>query len=391
MNNTLDIKNHIYRNVGDLVQKRIDHLQIGHKMQDLPPELWHESFKFYMNDPTRKGGPNMRIIKLDPDRPSLTVTGYIFNKFVHPYENRYITVREAARLQGFPDELEFIGSLSSTQQQVGNAVPVHLAKAVLQSVTMVLKKANVVENNLLTALSLFSGAGGFDLGAEQVNLNGCKIETKLCTDLWHDACLTLKNYFNERIKIVESDITKIEKPSYFYQIHTQTKSLPDIIYGGPPCQSFSQAGKQQGVLDLRGTLVFEFMRFVEDIQPKAFVLENVSNLKGIAEGKLLDDLINSFSKLGYNAEAKVLIASDYGSPQLRKRIFIIGIKQNIGKPKFPTPTHSPNLSFVEKPYITVSEAFKGLPKAKSSNQINRVVPPINFSSSSETEKYSGLF
>lgn len=108
------LKNHVYRRVGEQVQKRIDHLGVGHKMQDLPQEMWHESFKFYMNDPNRKGGPNMRIIRLNPERPSLTVTGFIFNKFVHPFENRYITVREAARLQGFPDKLEFVGSLTST-------------------------------------------------------------------------------------------------------------------------------------------------------------------------------------------------------------------------------------------------------------------------------------
>ena len=90
------LKNHIHRSVGEQVQKRIDFLKIGDKMQDLPEELWHESFKFYMNDPNRKGGPNMRIIRLDPYKPSLTVTGFIFNKFVPPHENRFITVREGA-------------------------------------------------------------------------------------------------------------------------------------------------------------------------------------------------------------------------------------------------------------------------------------------------------
>ncbi|MFN7656620.1 MAG: sugar ABC transporter permease, partial [Dolichospermum sp.] len=91
------ISNHIARRVGEDVQKRINALKIGQKMQDLPEELWHESFKFYVkHDPNRQGGPNLRMIRLDPENPSLTVTGYIFNKFVHPYEDRFITVREAA-------------------------------------------------------------------------------------------------------------------------------------------------------------------------------------------------------------------------------------------------------------------------------------------------------
>ncbi|WP_396034806.1 DNA cytosine methyltransferase [Candidatus Cyanaurora vandensis] len=110
------IHNHIARKVGVAVQERIDALKIGQKMQDLPEELWHDSFRYYLKeDPNRKGGPNMRMIRLSPEHPSLTVTAYIFNKFVHPYENRFISVREAARLQGFPDTLKFEGTLTSTQ------------------------------------------------------------------------------------------------------------------------------------------------------------------------------------------------------------------------------------------------------------------------------------
>ncbi len=360
------VKNHIYRKVGEQVQKRIDHLKVGGKMQDLPEELQHASFKFYVNDPNRKGGPNMRIIRLDPAQPSLTVTGFIFNKFVHPSENRYVTVREAARLQGFPDDLEFVGTLTSTQRQVGNAVPVHLGRAVLESVALTIKHGNGVEGNKLTAMSLFSGAGGLDIGAEEVDAAGVHIETKLCTDLWFDACRTLQKYFGDKVAVVEQDLSKVEDPVAFFRKHTGIDRLPDIIYGGPPCQSFSQAGKQKGTLDLRGSLVFDFLRCVESINPKAFVMENVSNLKGIAGGALLKELVQSFRKLGYNAEAKVLMATDYGSPQKRQRIFIIGIREDIGKPSFPLPTHSPTPSLLDLPYVTVGEAFAGLADAKSS-------------------------
>src|SRR3990172_2060145 len=78
---------HITRKVGPQVQKRINALKIGQKMQDLPEELWHDSFRYYVKeDPNRNGGPNLRIIRLDPRKPSLTVTVFIFNKFVHPVE-----------------------------------------------------------------------------------------------------------------------------------------------------------------------------------------------------------------------------------------------------------------------------------------------------------------
>jgi len=119
--------NHFARKPNTIVQQRIDLLKIGQKMQDLPEELWHESFRYYVKeDPNRQGGPNLRMLRLYPDKPSPTITGYIFNKFVHPFEDRFITVREAARLQGFPDEVKFFGTVTSTQLQVGNAVPIPL-------------------------------------------------------------------------------------------------------------------------------------------------------------------------------------------------------------------------------------------------------------------------
>ena len=315
----------------------------------------------------------MRIIKLDPEKPSLTVTGFVFNKFVHPFENRYITVREAARLQDFPDDLIFKGTLGSTQQQIGNAVPVNLAKAVLESVVQSLKKAGVVENNSMSALSLFSGAGGFDIGAERVGEHGIEIKTALCTDIWKDACATLDSYMNGRVVVVERDITQVDDPRKFYSDHTPNDDMPDLVYGGPPCQSFSQAGKQKGVLDQRGNLVYEFMRFVDKLRPKAFVMENVSNLKGVENGKLIHELTKEFSKLGYNTSAKVLMAADYGTPQLRRRIFIVGLLATIGQPSFPVPSHSPVPSLLDKPYQGVGKAFSGLPLALPHGSINQEI------------------
>ena len=366
------IANHVHRSVGEVVQKRIDFLRIGHKMQDLPEELWHKSFKFYMNDPDRKGGPNMRIIRLDPNKPALTVTGFIFNKFVHPFENRFITVREAARLQDFPDNLIFEGSLGSTQQQIGNAVPVSLAKAVLQTLTQTLVKAGIVENNSLTALSLFSGAGGFDIGAEQVNLNSVTIKTTLCIDDWNDACATLRGYVGAETTVIQQDITQINNPASFYLDKTNLNVLPDLIYGGPPCQSFSQAGKQKSTFDLRGNLIFDFIRFVREIQPKAFVMENVSNIKGVQEGNLLKQLVSTFGEVGYDVDARILTAADYGTPQTRRRMFVIGIqKQFDTKPSFPVPTHSALPSLLDIPYTTVGQAFANLPGALPSTHQTR--------------------
>lgn len=353
--------NHVARKVSAIVQKRLDTLKIGQKMQDLPEELWHDSFKYYVKeDKNRKGGPNMRLIRLDPEKPSLTVTGYIFNKFEHPYENRYITVREAARLQGFPDEVEFKGSLTSTQQQVGNAVPVPLAQAIFEEICKF--ERNHGGKNTINAMSLFCGAGGMDIGADYARYGDVNISTKIAIDNWQDACDTLSGYYKGEHIVKKEDVCDILKPLHFWYDNTNLKTKPDLIFGGPPCQAFSQAGKQKGLNDPRGKLIFEFLRFVDEIHPKYFVMENVSNIKSISNGKLYSSITTRMEKMGYNVSTGILCAADYGAPQKRNRAIFIGVDKCIGKIQLPFPTHSeePDM-FTSKKYVTVGEAFKNLP------------------------------
>lgn len=357
------ISNHIARKVGEIVQKRIDHLGIGQKMQDLPEELWHESFRFYVKeDPTRRGGPNMRMIRLDPKKPSLTVTGFIFNKFVHPFENRFVTVREAARLQGFPDDFSFWGSLTSTQQQVGNAVPIPLGKALFAQIRDFALLNGYVRDNSLTALSLFCGAGGLDLSAHFASTELCKINVRVAMDCWEDACNSLKGYSHIDTNVQQADISSIVDPVCFWQEHSKIIENPDIIFGGPPCQAFSQAGKQKALDDERGVLVFQFIRFIEKLRPKFFIMENVANLQAINKGQLYQDILKQMAKLGYNVTSGVLCAADYGAPQLRRRMIFIGCRTKYGVIHLPEPTHSEGPSLLGLPlYTTVADAFAGLP------------------------------
>ncbi len=361
------VYNHVARKVSFIVQQRINALKIGQKMQDLPEELWHESFKYYVKeDKTRKGGPNMRLIRLDPEKPSLTVTGFIFNKFVHPYENRYVTVREAARLQGFPDEVEFKGCLTSTQQQVGNAVPIQLAEAVFNQICKSASEHGIFE---LSAFSLFCGAGGLDLGAYKASSHGCKIKTKIAIDCWKDACDTLRGYLGNEILVLEQDITKIANPLNYWKEQLQCTTPPDLIYGGPPCQAFSQAGKQKALKDPRGVLIYDYLRFVDEIHPKYFFMENVSNIKAVNGGKLYKSIIKKIDSMGYNVADGILCAADYGAPQKRRRCVFIGIDKKLGNIILPFPTHSDTVSFFPlKPYMTVGEAFSNLPVLSECHQ-----------------------
>lgn len=351
------MKNHDFRSPAPAAQQRIDALLPGQKMQDLPVEMWHDSFrKYVLESPYRGGGPNLRLLRLAEAEPSLTVTGFVFNKFVHPSQNRYITVREAARLQGFPDEVEFQGGIGSVRQQVGNAVPPQLAAAVFSAVL----EAVGHSDHPLQALSLFSGAGGLDLGARE----SLRIQTRIATDNWPDAVETMRAWVRESHPVVCQSILDIPDFADFWRTHAADTCIPDIVFGGPPCQSFSQAGKQNHS-DERGNLVFEFVRAVGQLLPEVFVLENVSNIRGVAKGALLAELVEKFNELGYRVDHQVLNAAEFGVPQKRRRFFMVGFRSEAAdRFRWPEPTHGPNRG---KSYIGAGDAFRGLPPAVQRN------------------------
>lgn len=121
---------------------------------------------------------------------------------------------------------------------------------------------------------------------------------------------------------------------------TQWKNKIDLFVGGSPCQSFSVCGKRRGLADTRGTLFFEFARLVSEIQPKAFIYENVKNLITHDGGNTWETMKAVFDEIGYDYYWKVLNAKDYGVPQNRKRVFVVGIRHDISLKKefeFPNP------------------------------------------------------
>jgi DNA (cytosine-5)-methyltransferase 1 len=120
--------------------------------------------------------------------------------------------------------------------------------------------------------------------------------------------------------------------SWFDDVHDingkQYKNKIDLFVGGSPCQSFSMVGKRKGFDDFRGLLVFEFIRLVKEICPKVFIFENVKGLLSHDSGKTWKVLSNELSKLGYSIHQNVLNAKDYGIPQNRERLFVIGFKKS---------------------------------------------------------------
>ena len=324
------LPNHETRKYTGIVLERIRHLPPGGKMGDLPSHLQHESF--VRTGDKKTGGPNMRLIRLEHNEPSLTVTAYIFNKFVHPTEDRCITPREAAVLQDFPLDYAFVGTLGQVQKQIGNAVPVGLARAVAEEVKKYLQKNGFL--GIARIASYFSGAGGLDLGFEKASDDCINFETCFSTDIEEWAEFTInknRNYWNFH----RADITQLAPETVLDFI----KKRPDVIIGGPPCQPFSVAGKQRATQDPLGVLYRDYIRHIQFLQPKIVVMENVYGLAQIKGVNMIEEIYKSFHTIGYEVKHQELMAADYGVPQKRRRLFFIAAK-NLAGFSFPMPTHS---------------------------------------------------
>lgn len=171
-----------------------------------------------------------------------------------------------------------------------------------------------------TFIDLFAGIGGIRLGFESVG-GKCIFSSEFD----EDACKTYEANFGEH---PAGDITKIE-----------ANSIPDfdILLGGFPCQAFSIIGKKEGFAnETCGTLFFEIERILKEKMPKAFMLENVRNLTAHDNGKTFKIITTHLENLGYHVYSSVLNALDYGVPQKRERIIIVGFLDDV-KFKFPTP------------------------------------------------------
>jgi len=192
-------------------------------------------------------------------------------------------------------------------------------------------------------ISLFAGAGGMDLGFKNAGF-----DIAWANDFNIDACITYENNLGKHI--VHGDITNIKSE--------EIPSEVDLVIGGFPCQGFSVANTKRSLKDERNFLYKELLRIVNDKQPKFFVGENVKGILSLDNGKVFEMIKNDFKNIGYNVEAKLLNAADYGVPQIRQRVIMIG--NRIGKEIiFPEPTHT------EKTYIPTKNVIKHLVKIET--------------------------
>ncbi|WP_455670532.1 DNA cytosine methyltransferase [Phocaeicola faecalis] len=206
-------------------------------------------------------------------------------------------------------------------------------------------------------IDLFSGCGGLSLGFEMAGY-----KSLLAIDCWRDALDTYA-YNRPEARTLCGDIAALdpEKIKSQYNIFNV-----DVIIGGPPCQGFSLAGKRI-IDDKRNTLYKSFVSFVECFKPKAFVMENVPNILSMGNGIVRESILSDFRALGYNVTYKVMLASDYGVPQNRRRAVFVGLLDG-------------NFSFPDKSVInpvTSKEALSDLPEGSLSDGADYPTAPLS--------------
>ena len=197
------------------------------------------------------------------------------------------------------------------------------------------------------AISLFSGAGGLDLGFEQAGFDiSLAIEKDPIHAATHAQNFPMWKTLNESVEtIIPSDVREV----------VWNREI-DVLIGGPPCQGFSIQGKRDPN-DERSALLQEFIRLVDELRPKYFVLENVKGLTQCPFRSVLSSAIIRLQKLGYSLpQYKILNAKDYGVPQSRERLFLLGARNGLPLPAYPEPTG---------PSVTVSEALEDIPNVET--------------------------
>lgn len=167
----------------------------------------------------------------------------------------------------------------------------------------------------MQVISLFSGCGGLDLGFEKAGFE-IPVANEFDKSIW----ATFK-VNHPKTKLIEGDIRNISEEDFPEEI--------DGIIGGPPCQSWSEAGALRGIDDQRGQLFFDYIRILRKVKPKFFLAENVSGMLANRHSEAVQNIIKMFEESGYNVTATMVNAKDYGVAEERKRVFYIGFRKDL--------------------------------------------------------------
>ena len=360
------VTDHFAAALSNLDQEMINHVPPGGNWRDIPPSIPSRRLEqIRANSKAGRGSRSTYYGRLQWDRPAYTISTY-FNRpgngcYIHPTEDRLVSIREAARLQSFPDSFRFFGSPRKRSIQIGNAVPPLLA----YHIARVLPQGRYVD--------AFCGAGGMSLGFEWSGS-----ECIAATDI-DEACLEA---FSKNRQLPESTVvsTDLSNEDSYHRFVRHAKSLLagsslDFLIGGPPCQGFSTAGNNR-LEDPRNLLVWAFVQLIQDLAPGVVVMENVPALAWKRSSGILNALLNRISSLGYAATTIIAHAETFGVPQTRRRLFVLAARDP-SRLKIPAPMfrviepsyrrHQPGIRKCGESPPTVRDAIADLPGATVEN------------------------
>lgn len=215
-----------------------------------------------------------------------------------------------------------------------------------------------MEMIILKLISLFSGAGGLDLGFEKAGYE-IVIANEFDKGIWE----TYEN--NHKAKLIKGDIRSITEADFPDNI--------DGIIGGPPCQSWSEAGALRGINDDRGKLFYDYIRILKSKQPKFFLAENVSGMLANRHSEAVKNIISQFESCGYDVTINLVNAADYGVPQDRKRVFYIGFRKDLHIdfrfPEQTTPYRYQKTTLKQAIGDLATSAIPALPRNKTNGRL----------------------
>ncbi|MCT1629249.1 DNA cytosine methyltransferase [Corynebacterium sanguinis] len=223
-----------------------------------------------------------------------------------------------------------------------------------------------MDNKEIPFISLFSGAMGLDLGVERAGF-----ETRVAVEFDPEAVRTIR-YNRPDLPVVDYSITETNGTELMEM--ADLKDVP-LVVGGPPCQAFSVFGKRRGTQDKRGQMLWEFRRIVDETRPHAFIMENVRGLLSMSvipksddtapaddprreKGSLLQEFMASMNDIGYSVDCFVVNSVNYGAPQIRERLVLIGNRHN-RRVEFPDPQFSNRPEDGLPPFKTLGDAIGG--------------------------------